>query len=508
MVKMRNLILLLAVMCGLQGLVFGSYYILWNDQDVATATIQVGQTAKVSIGSTDTTAPTDHWWGYALALRDLNFKNLNVWVAPQTIYKARAGASANIYPAAPPYEEQFTLYGLSAPVSAGVWCDNTFSAIGDGTITLAIIRFTTASDYVTEDTLQLTITPAVVPDEPLPPLVAQWEGDSAVVEDVNKVTELTDLSGNGYAMHEGFWYDANIVADYRPTLVSSALNGHDVVKFDGTKFMHYYNPDEPNDPNWINAQGYTWFVVYRADLPADVQPYDERAVFMTGYDDIDSTGAVKWQADGWGMKAHVNFWQLDNYYYEDMVAAKPDGSLAGERVTLGYPWVDGATEPVDSGWRVAVGMWTPATGVNHKTLDGEVDGYLNFGKGAALDWGGSGDTGTTAYLSGHNGTHLGVNSAWLISGSYAKFLTGEVAEVRVYKGGMNLKNRKLVTQHLRMKYGLDICADQRDLDALVADWLKDSGLSMVDFTLDGKVNLLDLAQIALRWIGSGESCSD
>lgn len=467
---------------------WADYYLLWNGQDVDNVTADVLSVHNVEIWSDDGIVHdvNDAFWTGQKVVHARGFSNGgNCDWSDSQAYPA-AGSGATTTELSPPNQWALACFPKTG-TSPGKWFSGDLLLTETGEISLELGYYEAGPPNIwhVQDTIIIQVQEGgqQAPDG----LIAQWEGDFADIQDGNKVAALYDQSGNGADMRDRRWYD-NDANDFRPVIVPDALNGHDVVQFDGGQFLQYSKTDGSGETDWTDAQNYTWFIVAN-DLWPDSWPAGttKENVFSVCYDDVSSAaGDQPGYLLAWGSYITYGLWNDTDHWTRTFASAVDDLGFADERVQR---WgVDPA--PGQSGWRVITGVWD-ADDENSVLMEGEIDMYSDYNKGSDQPpyyY----DAPSTDYLSGWVGAYLGASSHYALT-TAPRFYNGQIAEVRIYRNSLNTTQILTEVKNLRCKYGLencepDPCADMDDLRILAENWL-----NQYDF-----VDFADLAQI---WSG-------
>lgn len=489
---MKRALMIALLLCIAVSQANASYYLLWNGQDLDEVWINPGETATITVCSTDLTPPgPDAYWGagaFQLACWDPNVNLFNPQILP-------AAGTAYAYAYGAPYEGAIQYWPLTTATTPGAWVTADFTCYAS-TADVLVDMFWYEPGTL-KNKLQDRIAVHQRPEPDL--LMVQWEGDYVTVVDNNRISFVYDRSNNGYHLHNGQWQNPSCPIDYRPTLVAGALNGHSAIQFDGGQFLEYSNLIDQNDSDWNLAGRCTWFAVVNQFYPSSwptVENSEWQYILSDCYGEIDplQEGDQSDYYGTWGIRSKATVLLDDTRSFSTSVmAAKPDNGLSGDSY---------AEEVIDvcnpsgfqSGWRIISGVWD--NGPNTVTIDGQIDGRNDYQKGTQ---GSLGDTGSTTKITNLIGTYLGARSYAAVSGGKPGYFQGQIAEVRIYRGAMDPNQINQEIHTLRSKYGLEIsCSDMVTLKQLANDWLR-APTSNTDFEPDGIINFPDFAGLASVW---------
>lgn len=470
MIKRGMLLSAMVLVCILASLALGGYTLRVNGVDIGESLIlEVGQSVTIGVYSDSLTPVATEPTGASAYLKDgcwilgwdiPSYGSTRTTFTNMVVNTARTGPDGTGWTNTEPDDAVanigWALGSTPVPVQTGIWWQCTFTANAAGAVKLGLGTYNPGYTVWTEfDKIDVTILPATPPSQTQ--LIAQWDGDHVAVINGNQVTNLWDQTVNGYHMDQG-WEEPN---NYRPLLVTNALNGHDVLDFNGGQFMEY-NPVDPCDPKWTDAGNYTWFILLKRDYFNPTTPYTED-IFASMYQDTDPNTAGD-QYGGWGNRVYDSMYggQESRQVYSHVPSCNgKNGGFAEE-----YSQIWGAATPE---WTVITGVWDDP---NVVTVNHDVDGYSNYARD--LTWFADQDNFSTNKLSTHLGCFLGMKWKYLAGGAYDYYFNGQIAEVRVYRGAMTPAQVADEVQAIRVKYGLESnpdCTDMTHLTALVENWL-------------------------------------
>ncbi|MDD2600434.1 MAG: hypothetical protein PHO37_14625 [Kiritimatiellae bacterium] len=207
----------------------------------------------------------------------------------------------------------------------------------------------------------------------------------------------------------------------QPTLVQNVLNGHPVLKFNGSS-DHLFNLSDSTwdwnydaTTNMVDAARWTMFFVCKPDVKTG-----SRLLFRSGYSDIrEGTESVA-NTGAWGV-----YFNNATYYIHGR-------NTAGNWVDANWP------NNVETEWQILGGV-----------IQNTTDPAITFFRDGDLKASTNNDT--TRQMSGHIRTRIGASSS---NPTANEFFNGQLAEVLIYKEVLTAAEIEEVNRYLTFKYGI------------------------------------------------------
>lgn len=230
-------------------------------------------------------------------------------------------------------------------------------------------------------------------------LILHYDGDQVSTTD-GLVDTWIDQAGANNATSTGI---------QRPSLVTGALNGYDVLHFSGAQYI------TAGSVSALNTDDLTWFIVANPDHKTGAQ-------FLMG--SAYTAGSTS--------SRNPELW---NSYFESYTTGP--SYFSSQALPAAGQWSPSRSYRSGGNWAVIGGVWDG----DNNTVRGYLDGLPGTVPGYAAD----------ADPSGHIRVRVGARS----SETAINYLSGDVAEVLVYNRTLSAAERQEVEAYLGVKYGLE-----------------------------------------------------